>query len=242
VAGAFTNTVFGFLRCSVLLSVVAAGGVVAGYDAPRLALYVWVGQGLISVVVLWGWSELADRIRSGEIGSDLLRPVHPVVSYLAADLGRAGFAALTRFVVPVAVGVLLFDLYVPRRWWTVPLFVASVLLATVTSFCCRFLVNAAAYWLHDARGTIMMWTLLAGVMSGLYFPLRFLPEWAAVLLWVATPFPSMLQTPLDVLVEVDAVGRQLALVGIQAGWVAGLLALCCAVQRRAEVKLVVQGG
>ncbi len=244
VAGSFTNTVFGFLRCYVLLAVAAAGagGIAAGYDATQLATYVWVGQGLLSVVALWGWNELADRIRTGDVAADLLRPVPPVTGYLAADLGRAGHGMLTRFVPPLVVGAIFFPLYVPARWFTVPLFAVSVLLAVVVSFACRFLVNTTAYWLHDARGPIMMWTLSAGVLAGLYFPLRLLPDAVAVTLWVATPFPGILQTPLDVLVERDPAALQAGLVGLQAAWAAGLLGLCALVQRRAERKLVVQGG
>lgn len=243
VAGTFTNVVFGFLRCYVLLAVASsAGGKPAGYDATQLATYVWVGQGLLAVVLLWGWSELADRIRTGDVSADLLRPVHPVVGYLAPDLGRAGYTVLSRFLPPLAVGALFFDLYVPGRWFTVPLFVTSVLLAVVGCFACRFLVNAVAYWLHDARGPIMLWTLASGVLAGLYFPLRFLPEPVAVTLWVATPFPGLLQTPLDVLVERDPPALQAGLVALQACWAVGLLAACVAVQRRAERRLVAHGG
>jgi ABC-2 type transport system permease protein len=243
-AGTFTNVVFGFLRCYVLLAVAAAvaGGRPGGYDATQLATYVWVGQGLLAVVALWGWTDLADRIRSGDIAADLLRPVSPVTSYLAADLGRAGHALLTRFVVPVLVGLMFFPLYVPQRGPTVPLFAVSLVLAVVLSFACRFLVNAVAYWLHDARGPIIFWTLSAGVLSGLYFPLRLLPDWLAVTLWVATPFPGLLQTPLDVLVERDPPALQAGLVALQVLQCAVLLVACRAVQRRAERKLVVQGG
>ena len=53
VAAIFTNSIFGFLRCSVLLAL-AGAGTVAGYDAPQLATFVWAGQGLIGVVLLWG--------------------------------------------------------------------------------------------------------------------------------------------------------------------------------------------
>ena len=244
IAGSFTNIVFGFLRCYVLLAVAAgaAGGRPAGYDPAQLATFVWVGQGLLTVVSLWGWTELADRIRTGDVSADLLRPVHPVVSYLAPDLGRAGHALIFRFVPPIVVGLIFFDFFLPGRWFTVPLFALSVLLAVVGSLGMRFLVNATAYWLHDARGPIILWTLSSGVLAGLYFPLRFLPDWLAVTLWVATPFPGLLQTPLDVLVERDPPLLQLALVALQAVWAAGLLALCAFVQKRAERRLVAQGG
>jgi ABC-2 type transport system permease protein len=244
IAGTFTNIVFGFLRCYVLLAVAAgaSGGHPGGYDRAQLASFVWVGQGLLSVTGIWGWTELSDRIRTGDVASDLLRPVPPVTAYLAADLGRAGHAMLTRFLPPVVVGALVFPVAVPHRWQTVPLFLISVVLAVTACFGCRFLVNATAYWLQDARGPIMFWTLSSGVLSGLYFPLRLLPDWAAVTLWVATPLPGLLQTPIDVLVERDPPGRQFQLVLLQAVWVVVLLFLARAVQRRAERKLVVQGG
>lgn len=244
IAGSFTNIVFGFLRCYVLLAVAAGavGGRPGGYHPAQLATFVWVGQGLLSVVGIWGWTDLADRIRSGDVASDLLRPVPPVTAYLAADLGRAAHAMLTRFLPPTIVGAIFFTLAAPHRWQTIPLFAVSVFLAVVGSYGCRFLVNATAYWLQDARGPLVLWTLGSGVLAGLYFPLRLLPEWLAVTLWVATPFPGLLQTPLDVLVERDPPGMQLGLVLLQAGWGLALLTIAQTVQRRAERKLVVQGG
>jgi len=197
---------------------------------------------LLTVVALWGWTDLADRIRTGDVVAELVRPVNPVVSYLAPDLGRALYCVLTRFVPPLVVGLVFFDLFEPRRWWTVPLFAVSVALAVVGGFGCRFLVNATAYWLQDVGGPLTLWTLSSGVLAGLYFPLRFLPDWLAVTLWVATPMPGLLQTPLDVLVERDPPALQAGLVLLQAGWAAILLVACRVVQRRAERKLVVQGG
>ncbi|MEU8262858.1 ABC-2 family transporter protein [Micromonospora sp. NPDC048999] len=241
-AGVFTNSVFGFLRYYIFLAAAGATGRVAGYDRTQLATFVWVGQGLLAVVLLWGWTELADRIRTGEIAADLLRPVHPVTSYLATDLGRAGFAALSRLVPPVLVGLLLFDVYLPRQPATWPLFALSVLLAVLVCFGCRYLVNATAYWLQDVRGPLILWTLCSGVLAGLYFPLGFLPGWLEAVLRYGTPFPSLLQIPLDVLVERDPVPTRIGLVGVQVGWAVALLALSRLAQRRAERRLVVQGG
>lgn len=243
VAGAVTNSVFGFLRCYVLLAVAAgAGGLAAGYDREQLATYVWLGQGLLAVVFVWGWWDLAERIRTGEIATDLLRPVDPVLLYLATDLGRAGHAALFRFGPPMLLGALVFDLYLPSRPGTWPLFVVSAVLAVVVSFSCRFLVNAIAYWLLDLRGVATAWAVGASVLCGLYFPLRFLPDWLAAALYLGTPFPSILQIPGDVLIERDPPAVQAGLVGVQAVWAVATLAACRAVQRRAERRLVIQGG
>lgn len=243
VAGIFTNSVFGFLICYVLIAVAhGRGGPVAGYQVTQLVTLAWVNQGLLATVGLWGDSGLADRIRSGDVVADLLRPIHPVLNYLGADVGRAAFALLTRFTVPMLVGALVFPFYTPRHLASYPLFLVSAALAVLLSFACRYLVQCSAYWLLDVRGPLVAWTLLSTVLGGLYFPIRFLPGWAVGVLWVATPFPSLLQTPVDIIVERVSLDVQLELIGLQAMWATLAFAGCVLVQRVAERKLVVQGG
>lgn len=239
VAGASTNIMFGFLRCYVLLSIAGEAGQLAGYDERQLATFVWVGQGLLAVVNAWGMLDLPDRVRSGDVVADLLRPVGPFTIYLCTDLGRFGYAVLTRFLAPIAAGLLFFELYLPARPATYPLFAVSVVLATLIAFCGRYLIGLSAFWLLDVRGVTMMWALLWGAAGGLYFPLPVLPEWAQLVLWIGTPFPTMMQAPLDILVERGHTG--LALLA-QGAWLTIGLALCARVQRAAWRRLEVQGG
>jgi ABC-2 type transport system permease protein len=242
-AAIFTGVVFGFLRCYVLLAVAGGShGVAAGYRGDQIVTYVWVTQGLLTTVGLWGDTALGDRIRTGDVVADLLRPVPPVVSYLATDLGRAGFAAVTRLLAPVAVGALAFDLYRPRHLVTYPLFLISTVLATVVCFGCRYVVNAAAYWLLDARGPQLAWSLTSNALSGLNFPLAFLPGWLDHLLWLATPFPSLLQAPVDVLVERHSWAGQLGVIAGQVAWAALTLTAATYVQRRGERRMAIHGG
>ena len=241
-AACFTNTVFGFLRAYVLLAVVAgAGGVAAGYDAAMTVSFVFLGQGLIGVVHLWGWNELAERVRTGEVTADLLRPCDPLWSYLATDLGRAAYAMLVRFVVPVVAGMLAFDMYAPQALATYPLFAVSVVTAVVVCFAIRYLTNLVAFWLLDHRGITNAFMIGSSMLSGMVFPIRYLPEWGQLLLWL-TPFPAMVQAPLDVFVEYGGLSRQLRLLVAQVVWAVIGLGLCVLVQRRAVHKLVIQGG
>ncbi len=246
VASIFTNSVFGYLRCFVLLAAAAGSvnGQPAGYSTEQLATYCWASQGLLGMVMLWGWTDLGDRIRTGDVVADLLRPVHPVIAYLAADIGRAAHASLTRFFVPMIIGSLSFDLYTPQRWFTYPLFALSVLLAVVVCFGCRYLINAVGFWLLDVRGVTLFWAFASSLLTGLAFPLWFFEDWPWLVagVWILTPLPSILQAPLDVLVERGSTVQMLGIVAGQAVWAAVLLALCWYVQRRAERKLVIQGG
>jgi ABC-2 type transport system permease protein len=240
-AGASTNITFGFLRCYTLLAVAAAtGGTISGYDAPRLATFVWASQGMLAVIAIWGTSEQAERIRTGDVVIDLQRPVDPVWHLLAVDAGRAVFNLVTRMTLPLLAGALVFDLYVPHDPVTYALFPVSLALAVVVSFACRHLVQCAAYWILDIRGPQVLWALVSGLLSGLYFPLWLLSEpWASLLVY-GTPVPSIIQVPMDILVE--RTDDPSPLLAAQAVWAMVMVAAARGVQRRAERKMVVQGG
>ena len=58
--------------------------------------------------------DLAERIRTGDVAVDLYRPVGLIGWYLAGDLGRAAYHLVSRGVAPMLVGLLLFDLTLPK--------------------------------------------------------------------------------------------------------------------------------
>jgi ABC-2 type transport system permease protein len=123
---------------------------------------------------------------------------------------------------------------------TYPLFLASTALAVVVCFGCRFIVQCSAYWLLDVRGPVVLWLLASGLGSGLYFPLWLVPEpWSTIAVY-ALPFASIIQAPMDILVE--RADHPYLMIATQAFWAVVVLLVGRAVQRRAERKLVVQGG
>lgn len=237
-AGLTANTVFGLLRAAVLIAVLAQRGTVAGYDVSVAVTYVWIGQGLLSVVLLWGDTELSQRIRTGDVVIDLGRPWDLQTAMLATDLGRAGFAVLMRLLPPMLVGALFFPFRWPERPVTWLLFPLAVALAIVVSFGIRFLLNAAAFWMLDARGVLAVWGVTGGVLSGLVVPLVWFPQWAQSALSF-TPFPAIMQSPIDVFTER---GESIAVLANALVWavvlfIAGRFALAAGGRR-----LVVQGG
>lgn len=237
-AGLSANVVFGLLRAAVLTAVLSARGTVAGYDLAAAVTYVWLGQGLLGVVMLWGDTELSRRIRSGDVVVDLGRPWDLQLALLATDLGRAAHAVFIRLLPPVAIGALFFPFRWPERPETAVLFVVSGALAVAVSFGVRFLLNAAAFWLLDVRGLIGVWGAIGGVLSGLVLPLSWFPQWAqALLVW--TPFPALFQTPIDVFSER---GDVVSLLAAQVVWAAVLFLVGRVALVRGARRLVVQGG
>lgn len=241
-AGAFTNSVFGLIRAGVITATVAAaGGTLGGYDALTGVTYVWLGQALIGPVYFFAWSELAQRIRTGDVAVDLARPVDPMLAHLAADLGRAAFVFLPRGLPPLAVGAAVTGLALPGDPAAYALGLLSVAFAVVVSFACRWLVNLTAFWLLDLRGPMTLYLLVTNILCGLAVPVQWFPGWLAATA-AATPFPSMLQTPIDVLMGRTAGWDAVRVLAVQAAWAAGLLVAGRLLFTLGTRKLVIQGG
>lgn len=240
-AGLFTNTVFGFMRVYILLALFDGRPDVGGYDRSAVVTYAWAAQGLIATIYIWGWQDIALRIRSGDIATDLVRPVHPLRAGLAFDLGRGVYHLVFRGAPPVLLGGVLFGLLVPDGVLGWGAAAASIALAVVVSYAFRASYNLLAFWLLDSRGTMLLAITAATLFSGTVIPVRFFPDWLA-LVANGTPFPSMVQTPVDVFMgrlEGADLARALA---TQAAWAVGLMALARGLLALGVRRLVIQGG
>jgi ABC-2 type transport system permease protein len=241
-AGIFTNSVFGFIRLGVLLAAIAAaGGTLGGYGPQEASTYVWLGQAFLAPVAMYAWSDLADRVRTGDIAVDLARPLDLQLSWWVRDLGRAAFALPTRGLAPLLVGALTVGVAFSETWTSYPLGLVSLLLGVSVSFLCRYGMNLVAFWTLDVKGFLNLYILVLGLLSGFYLPVHVFPGWLQAVAF-ASPFPAMFQAPIDVMSGRVIGPAAWQVIAGQAGWVIGLIVLTRVVLWRATRRLVVQGG
>jgi len=241
-AGAFTNTVFGVLKASVYLGAISsAGGAIAGYDAQTSVTYAWLTQALIAPINVFARTELAQRVRTGDIAIDLARPADLQLSWLASDLGRAAYVILPRGLPPLLAGWLITGLSLPSQPLPYLLGSISVVLAVAVSAATQFLVSLTAFWLIEVRGLITLYTAFSGLLCGHLVPVAWFPDWLR-LIAALTPFPSMLQVPIDVLLGRLQGPDALGALGVQMLWLGTMLVAGRLVLFRGTSRLVVQGG
>jgi ABC-2 type transport system permease protein len=241
VAGVLTNTAFGFLRVAILFAALRAGGPIGGYTPDQAATYTWLTQALIMTIAMWNWVDLATRIQTGDIVTDLQRPIDLQGAYLSEDLGRAGYQLLARGLPPFLIGALFYTLVFPgslEQWLA---FAVSLTLAVIVSFGMRFIVNLLAFWVLDWRGLLALSSAFTTVASGFAIPIAFFPAWAAKLL-ILLPWASMIQIPIDVFMGRRAGASLGSGLALQLGWAIVLLAAGRLLLANAARRVVVQGG
>lgn len=242
VGGLVANVTFGFLKASILLATLAAaGGTLAGYDAGQMLAYVWLSQAMLGLVNVYGRDVLAERIKSGDIAIDFLRPLDLQLAGLSTYLGSRLFTLLPRGLPTVTVGLLTTGLALPAGATPYLLGAVSVLLAMSLSYLAVYALSMSALWLVDIRGLQVSYMIVASFFCGLYIPVGIFPGWLEAVARL-TPFPSMLMTPIDVLSGYAAGPDALRLVGMQVGWVVAVGLLGHVLTRAGRRHLEVQGG
>lgn len=241
-AGIFTNTVFGFIRASIMFAAIStAGGEVGGYTMLQAATYVWLSQALLAPIEAFGTREVSQRVHQGDIAVDLLRPVDLLSLHYAQKLGRAAFLLLARGIPPLVVGALVTGLALPEQPLSYLLGALSLLLAITVAFLADMMVNLAAFWLVETRGLTVVYNATMNLLSGFLIPIVWFPDWLLAIAR-ATPFPSMIQTPIDTLSGRVPPAEALGLIGVQIGWTAVLALAAWAMLRAGTRSLEVQGG
>ncbi|EIV92333.1 ABC-2 family transporter protein [Frankia sp. QA3] len=239
--GVAANATFGLLKVEVLFATVrAAGGDLAGYDVGRMSTYIWLSQALLGSVNLSGRTDIADRIKDGRVAVDFLRPLDVQAAEITIEVGRALFALIPRGIPMLVIGVFV-GMAQPGSFAAYPLGAVSLLLGIVISVATAYLVGVAGFWLVETRGLQVFYLVVSGFLAGLFVPIRLFPRW----LWLAaqaTPFPSMMTYPIDILAGRVGLAGALTLLAAQLAWLAGVGGLGQALTRAGRRHLEVQGG
>jgi ABC-2 type transport system permease protein len=240
--GLVANATFGLLKVGILFATVeAAGGSIGGYDVGAMSAYVWLSQGLLGSVNLFGRTDVAERIKTGDVAVDFVRPLDVQASSVTVEVGRRLFVLIPRGLPSVLIGVLGVGMTMPTTPLPYLLGALSVLLGIVVSCTTVYLVAVARFWLVEGRGLELFYMVVSGFLAGLFVPVTLFPDWLQAVA-AATPFPSMLQHPVDVLSGRVDLGESVRLIGVQLAWLVLTAAVGALLTRAGRVRLEVQGG
>jgi len=240
-AGFATNAFFGAMRAYVIIALFGTHSAVAGYTVQAAVTYTGLTQLLLSYVAIFGWWDMMRTIRSGEVASDLSRPIDYFWYWGAQDCGR-GVAQLFLRGAPI---MMLYVLFYPVVWpptlWHWLALPFSLALALLVSFAWRFIVSLAAFWVQDAVGIGRFAWTVAIFMSGFIMPLAFLPPWLITLMRL-TPFPTFMNTPFEIYLGILNGPALLGALVEQGLWFVLLYSLAQVLLKLSVQKLIVQGG
>ena len=239
----FINVLFMLVYVYLWKALYADRTSVEGYDLNRILTYIVVSQTLLTFTFTLRVARIIEeKVRTGEVVTDLMKPIDFQLMTLATAVGTSSHTALFNMLPKFLLFYGAFGLSVPPSFLTIFLFIISVVLGYVILFSIEFIIGIFAFWLVEIRGIyfLVIWGL-SMLFSGYFLPLEFYPAFLAKVASVL-PFRAIIYFPAAIYTgRLIGAGLVPALL-IQLTWVAALVGIGRLAYRAAFRKLVIQGG
>lgn len=184
---------------------------------------------------------LQDKIKSGNIANELLKPVNFMFRLLAENVGEGVFKIVFQFLPAMLLTILYAELVAPASFLHLILMFLSIVLGYLILWLLGFIVQTWSFWIFSVWGIMTVKNVIVKILSGTLLPIWFMP--ASLRNVIAfTPFESIFFTPVQIyLGEIQGMelGTKLA---VQLVWIVVLWMIANAFWRHGVKKLVVQGG
>ncbi|MGW7683378.1 ABC transporter permease [Kribbella sp. NPDC054772] len=240
VTGAITLVIQVVLAIAVWRTVYSGRAPVNGVDARTAVAYAAIAACLQSVLLPWQFSTLPMRIRTGQIATDLTRPLGLMWQVFGQNLGVL-LARLPLGLIGLAAAGVLGALVAPSGWAAAVLAAVATVGGALIAMLCNLIVSMVTFWTFEVSGPLIVYRFGSAFLSGSLIPLWFMPEWLrATVEWL--PFQAQVYTPVSIYLGQTTGGEAVGLVAVQLVWLVVLTLLLELVWRRARHKVVVQGG
>ena len=181
------------------------------------------------------------KIRTGAIAMDMIKPFNYFGVTLAENFGGTLFHWFTRAAPILVVCLIFFDISLPRHPINYLLLAVTWILGYLIYFMVNWLFAMIAFWVIETFSFQLMKYGMFTLFSGGIIPLDFFPDFIRP---VASyiPFMYVLYVPTAAFTGHIGPAQAAGFILFQGLWVAALGVACALVWKRAQTKLIVQGG
>jgi len=149
---------------------------IGNFSRENLLTYVLIAFMLDGLLSFRTESLIAHSVRTGEVFTDLVRPLDHQLLHFSTAIGMALIEGIWLVLITGILGIVWLGMIFPEDWSTVIVFLLSVILALIIKYDLAYLTGVAAFWLTDIRGLIVTRATIVGILGGAYFPLELLPS------------------------------------------------------------------
>lgn len=173
------SVVFGLLAIVIQAAIwraLLADGAVEGITVDDMVTYVIITTVISTISLHRLITDVDERLRSGDIAVDLIKPMHYPSMQLADQLGRSAFQLAFVVVPMVIISTLAFDIQAPAGSSAMVGFAVSLAIALLISFTQGLLLALLAFWFLTTFHFVWANGALVTLFGGANLPLWFFPD------------------------------------------------------------------
>lgn len=222
-------------------AVYANAAVIGQLSFQEMLTYVFVARSLIVLYELDLEWYISERVRTGDIVTDYIKPINYFLNCVAYSAAGALLYLFTICLPLLLGGYFIFHIKTPAS----PLLFLSFILSAFVSFligiCLNFLFGILSFWVVSIERLLFAKYFAISFLAGGIIPVTYFPDWLRHLNSFL-PFQHTISTPIFLYLKANTLQDALPLLGAQALWVIILIPLCLLFLRVSEAQLEIQGG
>lgn len=244
-AGIATQFAWGGMAILMFRSFYQNGANSFPMELQQLSSYLWMQQALLAMFMTWFYDEdIFQAITTGSIAYELCRPCDLYTMWFVKNMAIRLSRVVLRCTPILIFAAFLPDPYgirLPPDLISAALFPLSIVLGFGVLIAFSMLIYISAFYTVSANGIRILASSVMEFLAGALIPIPFFPEWVQRILY-ALPFASMQNTPFLIYVGHMEPVQALKSIALQALWFAILLLIGRVLIRKAQKKVVMQGG
>jgi ABC-2 type transport system permease protein len=189
----------------------------------------------------WAAWEINYEVRTGRLAQRLLRPIHPLASYAAENLGAMPLRLVVA--IPVA-GLSLWTVgasRLPHDWRLWLIWCFAMLGSWLITLLANLAIGSLSLMMEQSLKVLDVWFTLFMALSGYIIPVELFPGWLrGVVEWL--PFRYQIGYPVELMTSAHGLGDALWLLLRQWGWVAFGFAVTALIWKRGQRRFEAYGG
>jgi len=236
----FLSTTMPFISMA-LWTAVARSSPVGRYDSEDFVRYFLATFTVRQMTGSWVSWQMNYEVRQGVLSMRLLRPISPLWSYAAENLGYMPMRVV--MVLPVV----LFSVFqlgagsLPRTAWGWLFFLLALVGGWLVTFLANVAIGTLSLYIESSSRLMDVWYALFLVCSGYLYPVElFPPALRGALDWM--PFRYQIGLPVELMTNAHDFGTALSLLARQWLWAAGLLIVSVVSWKRGLKRFGAYGG
>ncbi len=241
VAMFFNSFVLVFMYSYLWRAVYANSPTIGDLTLSQMLTYIFVVRAIVVPFdndIDW---RIAERIRTGDIAIDFIRPANLQLMQFATAIGNFVMRFITTSVPVLGLGAWLFGISAPASLGHFVLFLFSLLLSFTITTSINYIFGMISFWTVSIHGILFAKIFVSEFLAGAAVPLSLFPAWLRSLAMVL-PFQAMVNTPLSIYLQLTPPQGIVHLLVLQVFWAVGLLGFGRFLLHKSYRQLEVQGG
>ncbi|MEK5282601.1 MULTISPECIES: ABC transporter permease [Paenibacillus] len=184
---------------------------------------------------------IANKVHSGEITTDLLKPLNVNMQSMFQTLGNNIFRIICFFIPTLLICLLFFRISPPASGLILIHVVLTVFFGFLILYNISYIVSVLSFWFVNIWSIATIKNVFLGVLTGTMLPLWFMPDWINQIIRF-TPFDVIYFAPVKIYLGQLTIEEILFVYGKQLVWIILLFIFGQILWTRGIKKLVVAGG